>query len=69
MLGQQLSVSINCLILELGLSEQPFQESYTKYGSRVTDSWAKRLWEKVDEYGIKVVLSECPLKLPRERDR
>jgi hypothetical protein len=39
------------------------------YGSRVTDSWAKRLWEKVDEYGIKVVLSECPLKLPRERDR
>jgi hypothetical protein len=47
---------------------QPFQESYAKYGSRVTDSWVKRLWEKVDEYGIKVVLNEGSLKLPRERD-
>lgn len=68
-LGHQLTVSINAMIIELGLSDQPFQESYSRYGSRVTDCWAKRLWEKIDEYGVKVVLKECPLSPPRKRDR
>jgi hypothetical protein len=68
-LGHQLSISINALIIELGLSTQPFQESYARYGSRVTDCWAKRIWEKVDEYGVTIVLKGCPLVLPRKRDR
>lgn len=68
-LGHQLSVSINGFIIELGLSDQPFQESYARYASRVTDCWVKRIWEKVDEYGIKVVLKDVPFKPPRKRDK
>jgi hypothetical protein len=63
-LGHQLSTSINGMIIKMGVSDQPFQESYAKYSSQVTDCWAKRLWEKLDQYGITVILNDCPIKLP-----
>ena len=34
--GIQLQVSMELLIIELGLSAQPLQESFKKYGTRVT---------------------------------
>ena len=39
-------VSLEYMILELGVSFQPFQLSYGKYSSRLTDCWLKSLWEK-----------------------
>lgn len=68
-LSHVLNVSINYLILELGVSNQPFQESYALYNGLVTTCWAKRLWEKVDSFGITVELQETALKLPRQRDK
>ena len=69
-IGNKLQISTNALIMELGMSCQPFLEDYKKYGALVTDSWVKRLWEKVHEYGVKVMLDEGQLEIkpPRERD-
>jgi hypothetical protein len=67
-MGLQLKISINCMVIEMGISDQPFQESYKKYNSWVTCSLAKRLWEKLDEFGITVVLGIPDIKLPCKRD-
>jgi hypothetical protein len=67
--GPALKISINCMIIEMGISDQPFQESYRRYHSWVTRSLAKRLWEKVDEYGVTIVLGIPDIKLPRKRDK
>jgi hypothetical protein len=67
--GCNTSTSINGMIIEMDVSDQPFQESYAKYSSRVTNCWVKRLWEKLDRYGITVVLNNCPIKLPHEQDK
>jgi hypothetical protein len=67
--GIQLQVSIELLILELGLGAQPLQESYEKYGSRTTHSWIKSIWEKVSKYRIKVQIAPLDILPPRERDR
>jgi hypothetical protein len=68
-MGLQLKISINCMVIEMGISDQPFQESYRRYHPWVTRSLAKRLWEKVDEYGVTIVLGIPDIKLPRKRDK
>jgi hypothetical protein len=50
--GIQLQASMELLILEMGLTAQPLQESYEKYGPRITHSWIKSIWEKVSKYKI-----------------
>ena len=57
------------LIIELGLSAQPLQESFEKYGKRVTHSWIKSIWEKVSKYKVRVELGPLSIEPPRERDR
>ena len=44
-LGLKMSVSIEMLIIELGVSVQPFQESFKKYKDWVTWSWMVSVWE------------------------
>jgi hypothetical protein len=44
-LGIQMQVSAESLITELGISSQPFQESYGTYGTWITHSWLKLIWE------------------------
>jgi hypothetical protein len=46
--GQFLQVTMENLIIELGLSGQPFQVNYSIYNQWVTESWLKSVWEGVD---------------------
>ena len=41
------------MILKTGVSQQPLQQSYKKYGNWVTHSWIKTLWEKLDLFMTK----------------
>lgn len=68
-LGQKMEVSHNQLVVELGLSAQPFQESFERHKSWVTWSWLVSVWEKCEIYGVKVFINDVPIELPRERDQ
>ena len=67
--GMMLKLSLESLILELGCTDQPFQESYKRYGSWVTDCWLKSLWEKCAKFDVNVVFNDIPLEMPREGDK
>ena len=43
--GVGCKVSLEYVILELGVSFQPLQVSYQKYSKRLADCWLKSLWE------------------------
>ena len=47
-----MSVSIEMLIVELGVSVQPFQESFKKYKDWVTWSWMVSVWKKCDMFKV-----------------
>ena len=47
-LGTELQTSIGLLIVELGMSFQPFLLSYTNFDHMVTTSWLKQVWENLD---------------------
>ena len=66
--GLKLKVSLEYLIVELGVSTQPLQESYEHYNMRVTHSWMKSLWEKCHMFDVLVEFTDVPLELPREGD-
>jgi hypothetical protein len=63
-----MQVSMELLILELGILEQPLLEQFEKYGARVTLLWLKSLWEKVSRFKIEVKLSSLDISPPREGD-
>ena len=56
------------LIIELGISLQPLQESYVRYSKFVTHSWLKTLWEKVDMFDFLIEVNNISLKPPRQGD-
>jgi len=66
--GFKMAVSLRELILELGVTFQPFQENYERYKHRVTWSWMTSLWEKCYLYGVLIEIMDNPLTFPRERD-
>ena len=66
-LGLKVSTLIEMLIVEMGVSAQPFQESFLKYKDWVTWSWMVSLWEKCDLFDVEIELDENFIKLPRRR--
>ncbi len=46
-LGIQMQVTIELFLMVLGISAQPLQESYKRYGKWITSTWLKSVWEKV----------------------
>ena len=52
--GLKMQLSLELLTLEMGISSQPLQESYKRYGPWITAGWFKILWEKVDMVRITV---------------
>ncbi len=64
-----MSVSMELLITELGLSAQPFCKLFQKYGTWVTHTWLHSLWEKVDKFNITVKIAPLPMDLPRTGDK
>ncbi len=67
-LGLKMQLSMELLIAELGLSLQPFQQSYKRFGEWVTPVWLKSIWEKVDLVNVRVEVNNVPLKFPKRRD-
>ncbi len=49
--GRFMQTSLSLLFVELGLSFQPLQESYKRFGFIVTHSWFKMLWENYPNLG------------------
>jgi hypothetical protein len=68
-IGEKLKISYNQLVIELGLSVQPFQESLATYKEHVTWSWVVSIWKKCDIYGVKISMNDIPIELTRERDK
>jgi hypothetical protein len=64
-LGITMQTSIELLIIELGISAQPFRKDYNRYQKWVTNSWLKSVWEKADRLKIKIQLGRLPMKPPR----
>jgi hypothetical protein len=67
--GRFMQTSHSLLFVELGLSFQPLQKSYEKYGYLVTHSWMKMLWEKLSIFNMKVIIADQPKEYPREGDQ
>jgi hypothetical protein len=67
-LGINMQTSVELLVIELGLSTQPFVEDYDACQHWVTPSWLKSVWEKSFKLGIDIQLAHIPLQPPRERD-
>ena len=67
--GLKLKLSLDSMMVELGLSRQPFQESYERHESWVTSSWLKSLWEKCVKFKIQVVFNGVSIEVPQEGDR
>ena len=67
-LGLQLKISLSHLIIELGMSVQPLQESYADFKEHVTWCWLVSLWEKCDKFGIVVEFNDVDIAPPRQGD-
>jgi hypothetical protein len=67
-LGKKMAISLRSLVLELGLSLQPFQEPFGRYKDWVTWSWMTSIWEKCSLYNVRIEFLDTNLKFPRERD-
>jgi hypothetical protein len=68
-LGIQLQATVENLVIELGVSSQPFLQSFQRYADRVTPSFCVCLWEKLDRFQQKLVLGMEILAPPRQHDQ
>ena len=64
-LGTTMQASLDLLILELGMSSQPFHKDYKRNNKQVTHSWLKTIWEKASRLKINIELGPTSLKPPR----
>ena len=67
-LGINMQTSVELLVIELGLSLQPFAKDYNACQHWVTPSWLKSVREKSFKLGIDIQLAHIPLQPPREHD-
>ena len=66
--GLKLQASMEFLILELGISDQPFQLDYSRYEKFVTAGWLKSIWEKAWTFQFTIELGNIKIRPPREGD-
>jgi hypothetical protein len=67
--GRFMQVSYSLFLVELEISFQPLQESYSKCRFLSTHSWMKMLWEKISMFGVKIVVANEAMKYPWEGDQ
>ncbi len=67
--GKLMQASYSLFFVEAGLPFQPLQESYAHYGSLVTHSWLKMLWEKLSMFDVKLVMADITQKFPLENNQ
>ncbi len=65
----EMSVLMELLITELGLSSQPLSKLFRKYGTWVTDTWLRSLWEKLDKFNITMEIAPLPMDPLRTGDK
>lgn len=63
-LGLQMQASLEYLIIELGMSYQPLEVDYERFGGMDTHCWLKTLWEKCQKYGVVVKVWKGDFVLP-----
>jgi len=68
-IGLELQVSVELFVIELGISEQPFQESYLRYHKWITQTWLKTIWEKADKFNVEITLAPLDIRPPRSGDK
>jgi len=62
-------MAVENFIIELGISSQPFTTSYPRYCSRVTTGFCTSLWEKLDNFQLKLQLGKEIISPPRQHDQ
>jgi hypothetical protein len=67
-LGLQMQNTMELLVIELGMSLQPFQEDYEACQHWVMHSWMKSVWEKAQHLQVEIHIANLPVHPPRERD-
>ncbi len=67
-LGLKMQNTMELLVMELGMSLQPFQEDHVACHHWVTHSWMKLVWEKVSHVWVEIEIADLPVHPPRERD-
>lgn len=63
-----MQISMELLILELGMGSQPFLVDCSCHGSWVTASWLCSVWEKAWLFGIHIEEGKLKLEPPRTGD-
>ena len=66
--GLKLQASMEFLILELGLTDQPLQLDFDRYGMFATHCWIKTVWEKAHAYQLVIELGNIEIQPPRVGD-
>ena len=64
--GLKLKLSLECIMVELGLSGQLFQGSYERHESWVTSSWLMSWWEKYAKFKIQVASNDVSIEAQRQ---
>jgi hypothetical protein len=68
-IGLEMSVLMELIITELGLSSQPLCKLFRKYGTWVTHTWLCSLWEKVDKFNTTMEIAPLPMDPPQMGDK
>jgi hypothetical protein len=68
-LSLEIQASMELMIIDLRVSEQPLGESYLRYGKLITHCWLKSLWKKVDKFQIDVLIGPLNIDPPRVGDK
>ena len=57
-----MKISLDYMILNMGISLQCLQEPYKNYEQRMTPIWLKSLWEKCDWFDVMIEFKNTPLE-------
>ena len=67
--GLMMLASMELMIVELGLSNQPLGKLFGKYHNRITHSWLRLIWEKISLFNVTIEIIPIPIGPPRENDK
>lgn len=68
LIGKKLQVSLELLVIEIGMTIQIFHLNYEKYHFLATDCWLKFVWEKVHRFKFPLTLGNVMCEPPRVGD-
>ena len=67
-LGIKMQITLELLVIELGMSPWPFQEEYKAYLHWVTHLWVKLVRGKASCFKVDIKIADLPVHPPWERD-